>query len=370
MATINIKKLVPKQATYPGEHLLDEIQAREMSQKDLAMEMDLPKSVVNEIIKGKKNINTDIALRLEKVLGIPAKFWLNAQADYEIDKRRVEEKHQEFVKNNEIWSVIKSYIRMPFFKREGVITDDLKQNINIIFKVFAVSDLDGFVGRFAELEYQRFRKSEKSNIERNSLVCWVNYVKYKASQLYVSDFNQSEKEQVFKAISEVLYKNKENILDEVKEVLSSYGIKFLIVPKPKDCAVDGVSFWSENPTICLSLRNKSIDSFAFTLFHELSHIYLHLVNNNRKEYINLEEKHQKEEQEADELASKLLIPDDVWKKIKSINFHNESSVMSVSKHYGIHPAILQGRYSKENNNYKIKKIDKDIRQVSFTEKNQ
>ena len=83
----------------------------------------------------------------------------------------------------------------------------------------------------------------------------------------------------------------------------------------------------------------------------------------------MEEKHQKEEQEADELASKLLIPDDVWKK-KSINFHNESSVMSVSKHYGIHPAILQGRYSKENNNYKIKKIDKDIRQVSFTEKNQ
>lgn len=360
MAAINIKELVPKKATHPGEHLLDEIQVRGISQKDLAIDLDLPKSVVNEIIKGKRGVSTDVALRLEKVLGIPAKFWLDAQSNYEIDTCKIDEKHREYVKNSEIWGVIKSYICMPFFKKKGIITDDLKRNIEAVFKVFAVDNLDGFVGRFAELEYQRFRKSEKSSVERNNLICWVNLVKYEANKLCVSKFDPTKKDEMLTLVREIIYKNNSNILDELKNVLHSYGIKFLIVSKPGNCAVDGVSFWNENPVICLSLRNKNIDSFAFTLFHELSHIYLHLISNNEKEYINIEEKHLKKEQEADKMASELLIPEGIWQKIKNTNFHNENLVKTISEKYMIHPAILQGRYSKETGNYKIKKINASI----------
>jgi len=360
MKTISIKRLVPKQATHPGEHLRDEIEARGIKQNDLAVDLDLPKSTISEIIRGKKSINADIALRLERVLGIPAKFWMNAQSNYEIDQRRIKEKHIEFEKNNEIWKVIKSYIDLSFFKKAGTIVDDLKQNIEQIFKIFDVQNLDGFVGVFAsaEAEYQRYRKSEKSNVERNNLVCWVNLAKYKAKELYIPEFNHLKKDNVFNDVQKILYRNEKTILEDIKNILNIYGIKFLYIENPKKCAVDGVSFWSEgNPTICLSLRNKNLDSFAFTLFHELSHIYLHLINNNEREYINLEEKHLKEEQEADSLASEKLIPKEIWKNLRSINFYDEVSVRNKAEIYEIHPAILQGRFSNNTRNYKIRKID-------------
>ena len=89
MKTINLKNLIPKEATHPSEHLKDEIEARGIKQKDLALELDLPESTINEIIKGEKPINQDIATRLEKFLGIPAKFWMNAQSNYEIDLKMI-----------------------------------------------------------------------------------------------------------------------------------------------------------------------------------------------------------------------------------------------------------------------------------------
>ena len=358
MKIISIKNLIPKQATHPGEHLKDEIEARGIKQNDLAVDLDLPKSTISEIIRGKKPVNPDIALRLEKVLGISAKFWMNAQSNYEIDQRRIKEKHIEFEKNNEIWKVIKSYIDLSFFKKTGVIVDDLKQNIEQIFKIFDVQSLDGFVGVFASAESDRYRKSKKSNLERNNLVCWVNLAKYRAKEMYAPEFNYLEKDNVFNDIKNILYHNEETILEDIKNVLNTYGIKFLFIENPKKCAVDGVSFWSEgNPTICLSLRNKDLDSFAFTLFHELSHIYLHLINNNEREYINLEEKYLKEEQEADSLASEKLIPKEIWKNLRNINFYDEVSVRNKAKIYEIHPAILQGRFSNNTRNYKIRKID-------------
>lgn len=361
MKTISIKNLIPLNATHPGEHLKDEMEARGIKQKDLAMEIDIPKSTLNEIIKGKRNITTEIALKLENVLDIPAKFWLNAQSNYDIDLHRISEKHKEYAKISEIWKVIKSYIGLNFFKKRGIITDNIKENVSNIFQIFDVKNLDGFVGRFTQFEYQRYRKSEKSHVDVNNLISWVNLVKYTAKNEFVSQFNYNDKDKVFKAVKYIINKNDENILSDLKDTLKSFGIKFLIIPKPEKCAVDGVSFWSEgNPVIALSFRYKNIDSFAFTLFHELSHIYLHLINNNEGEYINLEEKHLKEEKEADMLASQMLISDNDWKEIRKdlyLDPHNEYKIKQISEKYKIHPAILQGRYSNETGNYKIKKID-------------
>lgn len=358
MTRNNSNQLVPKTATHPGEFLLDEIEARGIKQNDLAIELDLPKSAVNEIIKGKKSINPDIALRLENILDIPATFWLNAQMNYDIDKQRISERNRAHSRNAEIWKIIKSYISVPFFKKQGIITNDLKTNINNIFKVFNARSLEDFISCFSGFELQKYRKSEKSNVEKNNLISWVYLVKYIAKNDIVLEFNHKNQEEVFNAVKGIIFRNSPKILEELKNTLKSFGIKFLVVENPKNCAVDGVSFWSEGkPTIALSLRNKTTDSFAFTLFHELSHIYLHLINDGKKDYINVEEKHLKEEQEADFLASESLIPFEIWQNIKKCNFHNENEVQQLSIRYQIHPSVLQGRYSKETGIYKIKKID-------------
>lgn len=68
--------------THPGELIQDELTARGLSQLQLAKEIDVTPSFLNEIIKGKRSLNTELALLLEAALEIPAHIWLGLQADY------------------------------------------------------------------------------------------------------------------------------------------------------------------------------------------------------------------------------------------------------------------------------------------------
>jgi HTH-type transcriptional regulator/antitoxin HigA len=77
----------PDVAITPGEYLAEEIQAREISQKELARRMGRPVNTINEIINGKKAITAGTALQLEEVMPeIPARFWLNLETDYQLTK--------------------------------------------------------------------------------------------------------------------------------------------------------------------------------------------------------------------------------------------------------------------------------------------
>ena len=75
----------------PGETLADEITARGMSQTELAARLGRPVQVVNEIIHGKKAITDNTALALERVLGIPAAFWVNLEQNYRMTRARLQE---------------------------------------------------------------------------------------------------------------------------------------------------------------------------------------------------------------------------------------------------------------------------------------
>ncbi|MCH8226293.1 MAG: HigA family addiction module antidote protein [Chloroflexi bacterium] len=77
----------PDVAIPPGEYLAEEIEARKLSQKELARLMGRPANTINEIINGKKAITAETALQLEAVMQeIPARFWLNLETDYQLTK--------------------------------------------------------------------------------------------------------------------------------------------------------------------------------------------------------------------------------------------------------------------------------------------
>lgn len=83
----------PDVAIPPGEYLAEEIEARGMSQKDLAKRMGRPLNTINEIINSKKSITAVTALQLEKVMPeIPARFWLNLEIDYQLNRALIKKK--------------------------------------------------------------------------------------------------------------------------------------------------------------------------------------------------------------------------------------------------------------------------------------
>lgn len=86
------KRIWPDVAIPPGETLAEELETRRMSQSDLARKMGRPIQAINEIVRGVKQITGATALQLEDALGIGAEFWMRLEADYRLNKARLERK--------------------------------------------------------------------------------------------------------------------------------------------------------------------------------------------------------------------------------------------------------------------------------------
>lgn len=74
--------LVPFEPTHPGELIKDELEANHVTQAKLADNIGISPSLLNEIIKGKRGVNTEMALLIEAAINIPAALLLNLQSDY------------------------------------------------------------------------------------------------------------------------------------------------------------------------------------------------------------------------------------------------------------------------------------------------
>ena len=71
---------------HPGEVLMEEfLGPMELSQYRLAKDIGVPPRRINEIVHGNRAVTADTALRLARYFGTSARFWLNLQAQYDLD---------------------------------------------------------------------------------------------------------------------------------------------------------------------------------------------------------------------------------------------------------------------------------------------
>jgi addiction module HigA family antidote len=81
---------------HPGDILKEEfLNPLEISAYRLSKETFIPQTRISEILKGKRRITADTALRLSKYFGTTAKFWLGLQDDYDLEE-------SQFLKQNEL----------------------------------------------------------------------------------------------------------------------------------------------------------------------------------------------------------------------------------------------------------------------------
>lgn len=72
---------------HPGEVLMEEfLQPMGISAYRLAKETGIPQTRISEIIKGRRRVTADTALRFSKYFGTTPKFWLGLQDDYDIEE--------------------------------------------------------------------------------------------------------------------------------------------------------------------------------------------------------------------------------------------------------------------------------------------
>jgi antitoxin HigA-1 len=72
-------------AIHPGEVLLEEfLVPMNLTPYRLAKDLLVPLPRINDVVRGKRSITADTALRLGAYFGLPAQFWMNLQADYDL----------------------------------------------------------------------------------------------------------------------------------------------------------------------------------------------------------------------------------------------------------------------------------------------
>jgi addiction module HigA family antidote len=78
-----MSKLLPP--IHPGETIREDIlKPLDMSVNQLAKALSVDAARLNEIVRGRRGITADTALRLSRYLGTSAEFWLGLQADYDL----------------------------------------------------------------------------------------------------------------------------------------------------------------------------------------------------------------------------------------------------------------------------------------------
>ena len=72
---------------HPGEILLEEfLKPLNISAYRLSKDIGIPQTRVSAILKGRRRITADTALRLSKYFGNSAKFWLGLQDDFDLEE--------------------------------------------------------------------------------------------------------------------------------------------------------------------------------------------------------------------------------------------------------------------------------------------
>ncbi len=142
-----------------------------------------------------------------------------------------------------------------------------------------------------------------------------------------------------------------------RNLLREYGIQVVVERHLPRTYLDGAAIMVDKlrPVIGLTLRYDRIDSYWFTLMHELAHVALHLENESDVFYddLDVEAEDDPREREANQLAGEALIPLDTWEKSLARHLRSPQAAEHLANQLGIHPAIVAGRMQHEFKAYQL-----------------
>lgn len=354
--------------THPGRTLKKELLAREISQKEAAKAFGISAPHLSDIINGKRSISPELAITMETVFeGVEAIFWINLQGQYDLAEAR-NRLHTEIAEEDistDDDGVLRRCVPQAYLEELGYWKDDLLERTKFLQRLYGVKKLVEIEGLLSPSTMQKsyFRKS---NLETSDIhqLAWERIARYEAGHLEVQEFNVFRKDELIGELKKLFWRHFENskinVTEESGKILANHGIRFVVVPKPPKGPFDGYAFNFQDdpslPAIAMTLRHKRLDNFAFTLFHELGHVFKHLSTPGYMSHFDIAFDEQRElgimeiEEEADKFAMENLISRYVWEDFKYIK-KTDDSILHFAERTKVHPGILRGWLCFENPNY-------------------
>ncbi|HEU0264475.1 MAG TPA: HigA family addiction module antitoxin [Geobacterales bacterium] len=334
------RELQAARAVAPGQIITRELTARGWAQKDLARIMGRPPQAINEIVKGSKQITPETALELAEVFDTSAELWTNLEAQYRLALARRGKDTKEIARKSRLYSLapVTELVKRGWIE-EGESFEELERNLFTFLKATSPEEM--------EKRAVNFRHAQSRTPELGAQIAWVRRVEQVAAEQRVSRFDLGHLEQ---AIPDILAcAVRPDDASRVPGMLLAAGVHFVIVPHLEKSYLDGAKLApADNPIIALTLRYDRIDSFWFTLLHELAHIVLkhqgsYLDNLYEPDHVDGEER------EANRLAGGWLINEQAFKAFVEGTrpYFSRPAIASFAASQGRHPGIVVGRLHHE-----------------------
>lgn len=328
----------PDFVSHPGETLRETIDAWDITQAALAERTGKTLKAINEIVQGKSAITPETALQLEKVLGVPAGFWLNREARYQEFKARAAAADSS--SKDEAWA---RGFPVRAMERRGWLPSvkGSAETVDALLGFFGVANVEAWEVVWAEVAAQ-YRKAKAFEGERKALFAWLRRGEVLARVIETRPWNAAGFNEVLRSIRSMTLQPFESAWPQAVALCATVGVVVVVEPELPKSRVFGATRWL-SPTralVQLSLRYRTEDHFWFTFFHEAAHILKH---GKKEVFVEGGTLPSREEEEADRFAAETLIPTRNLESFLRTWKRDEASLRGFADEQGIAPGIVVGR---------------------------
>lgn len=332
----------------PGESLLDLLSERGWTQAELAERLGYTEKHVSLLVNGKVPLSIDAALRLERVLGSTADFWLSLEANYQKHRARlrVNEQHE----SSAAWLdelPLKELMASGAIPKQRVDVKHRPALVDACLRFFGVASPDDWRNHYGGMQVA-FRRSRAEQSDIGAISAWLRLGEREAEKLDSPKYDREKFEKALRTIRGLTRETPQVFEPKMRAALQDAGVLFVLVPSIPRARVSGVARWlnSTRPLIQLSLYGKTNDKFWFTFFHEAAHLLLHANDKDERKAVFLDDPTARtvgtpQEREADQWAGDWLVPARYRGALPELK--TKVSVFSFAEQIGVHPGVVVGR---------------------------
>lgn len=332
--------LVPAEAFPPGELLRDELAERGWAEGEFAEIIGRPVQAVSEILNGKKEITPETAVAIGAALGTSAELWLNLQAAYRLHQVRASKAPA--VKPVERRARLRSLVPVRELQKRDWLpkTDDLDKLESAVCQFLRIDDLAH------EPTFAVAARRSNADLEFTpEQTAWIARVHHLATGRVTTAYDPNA---VAALGAELVHRlDGPQDLRPLPAWLAECGVALVIELPLRNSKLDGfTSFSDEMPVIGLTTRGDRMDSFVFTLLHEMAHLVLGHVQPGQitvDENLNPVDGTDRE-REANELAAAWIFPAPPEVPAGDLP---PAAILSIAAEQGVHPCFLIGRLQNE-----------------------
>jgi HTH-type transcriptional regulator/antitoxin HigA len=350
MRTTENHPFEPDYVSPPADTLRDRLAELNLSQAELATRADFSTKHVNQIMQGLAPITLETAIALERITGMPARFWSQRESDYRECILRAQARR--LSTDDEAW--LKSLPIKELQNRKLLpATADRGRLFDAALTFFGVANVSAYQSIWRG-PVASFRRSQAFSSRSGAVVSWLRIAQVAAQPAKVSEFSAPEFRRALQSIRSLTLNGDPN---ELVGLCAGAGVVIIFVPEVKGCRIHGATWWAaaNRAVIALSDRYKKDDHFWFTFFHEAAHLLLH---SKKETFIDDGSENDILEDEADKFARSLLIPPDRAHELHSLG--TDADVKRFATDIGIAPGIVVGRLQHDkiwgyNQGHKLKR---------------